>query len=109
MYYPIQCRNTRYYHYNQTLPYDEDISHEFKGHRNIVVGEVPPISYKHGSRQHISKYVLVSVCTLLVNGFVHILTFILLWHVIYNNSQFVVDCSVTNYLLVIDFNVFNSN
>ncbi|XP_067928963.1 schlafen-like protein 2 [Watersipora subatra] len=46
---------SRYYIYNQVLPYDEDICHEFKGHRNIILGEVPPTSQKFGSRSAISK------------------------------------------------------
>ncbi|KAF6038973.1 hypothetical protein EB796_002716 [Bugula neritina] len=46
---------SRFYLYNQTLPYDEDICHEFKGHRNIVLADVPPTCVKFGSRSPISK------------------------------------------------------
>ena len=47
------CR--KFYVYEETMPYDEDMCHEFKGHRNIVLAEVPPHSQRTGSQQPISK------------------------------------------------------
>lgn len=47
----------RYYFMKQTMPYIEDMTHEFKGHVNLRDEEIQSICFKDGkaSRQRISK------------------------------------------------------
>ena len=56
------CAGTRKeYLLGSVLPFGEDGTHEFKGHRNLAVEELPPWCYVPGtnrrSRRAISRYV----------------------------------------------------
>ena len=50
----------RFYVLNSVVPFEEDATHEFKGHRNITAEEVPPWCYIPGtdrrSRKAVSRY-----------------------------------------------------
>ena len=37
-----QGKTGRYYIRGETVPFEEDMVHEFKGHRNLAVEELPP-------------------------------------------------------------------
>jgi hypothetical protein len=39
---PSQERNPRYYVRGELVKFEEDQTHEFKGHRNISIREIPP-------------------------------------------------------------------
>ena len=49
----------RYYIRGETAPFEEDMFHEFKGHRNLCVEELPPWTKEskteRASRQAISR------------------------------------------------------
>ena len=49
----------RYYIRGETVPFEEDMYHEFKGHRNLCVEELPPWTKEskteRASRQAISR------------------------------------------------------
>ena len=64
---PCECEMTRFseisrrfYVLNSVVPFEEDATHEFKGHRNITAEEVPPWCYIPGtdkrSRKAVSRY-----------------------------------------------------
>ena len=47
----------RYYVRAETVPFEEDNTHEFKGHKNIAVEDVPPFTDSSGksTRKAISR------------------------------------------------------
>lgn len=47
----------RFYVLNSVVPFEEDATHEFKGHRNIAVEEVPPWCYIPGTDRRSRKAV----------------------------------------------------
>ena len=53
-------RKTRYYELGAVMPLEEDSRHEFKGHRNLSVEELPPWSFVRGTesrgRRAVSRY-----------------------------------------------------
>ena len=55
-----------FYLLDSVIPYDEDKTHEFKGHRNIVVEELPPWCYFPGTERRSRKAVSRSVTLILI-------------------------------------------
>lgn len=55
----------RFFVKNSVVPFEEDSTHEFKGHRNISVEELPPWCYIPGtdkrSRKAVSRYKLINL------------------------------------------------
>ena len=55
----------RFYLKNSVTPFEEDSTHEFKGHRNISAEEVPPWCYIPGtdrrSRKAVSRWLYIQV------------------------------------------------
>ena len=51
----------RYYVQHTIVPFEEDATHEFKGHRNLAVEELPPWCFFPGtdrrSRRAVSRFV----------------------------------------------------
>ena len=54
----------RFYTKNSVVPFEEDATHEFKGHRNIAFEDIPPWCWIPGtdrrSRKAVSRYALAS-------------------------------------------------
>ena len=52
-------RVQRYYVSGETVPFEEDSTHEFKGHRNLTQEDIPPKAKAGGvrSRAPVSRYI----------------------------------------------------
>ena len=57
---PKPCRRARFYVKNSMVDFEEDDTHEFKGHRNLSIEELPSRCYFPGterrSRKSVSRY-----------------------------------------------------
>ena len=57
----------KYYVRNTVVPFEEDATHEFKGHRNLAVEELPPWCFIPGtdrrSRRAASRFVYYEMLT----------------------------------------------
>ena len=75
-------RSGRYYIRGETAPFEEDMVHEFKGHRNLCVEELPPWTRasetERASRQAISRYMNdTGTCKLVSWYLLHVFFFII--------------------------------
>ncbi len=63
---PCSDMTKSFYYRHDIVPFDEDLYHEFKGHRSISMEELSPNTIVDGkrTRQHISK----CLCGMLNNG-----------------------------------------
>ena len=66
------CQNPRrFYELDSVVPFEEDAKHEFKGHRNIAVEELPSWCYLPGtdrrSRKAVSRYVYVQRSSIMLS------------------------------------------
>ncbi|XP_068722727.1 uncharacterized protein [Montipora capricornis] len=57
-----------FYFLDSVIPYDEDKTHEFKGHRNIVVEDLPPWCYIPGTEKRSRKAVSRNINAFLNTG-----------------------------------------
>ena len=55
----VALENGKYYFAESKIPWDEDLTHEFKGHMNFTKEQVPPFAsnplFDRPTRQPISK------------------------------------------------------